>query len=97
MDVKFIEKVPDGGKRFDTVGDGDVVILPAFGASLEEMQLLDDKALHWRPAASAARRPSPYQHADLSAGLPDGPRSPPEAPPLLIPSWSPPPRRASQS
>jgi len=45
MDVKFIEKdgAAEYGKRFDTVGDGDVVILPAFGASLEEMQLLDGK------------------------------------------------------
>jgi len=40
MDVAFIEKT-DGGKRFDTVEEGDVVILPAFGASLEEMQYLD--------------------------------------------------------
>ena len=37
MDVAFIEKT-DTGKRFDTVEEGDVVILPAFGASLEEMQ-----------------------------------------------------------
>jgi len=44
MDIKFIEKTEDG-KRFDTVEDGDVVILPAFGASLEEMQLLDDKGV----------------------------------------------------
>merc|ERR1719163_1722466 len=33
------------GKRFDTVGEGDVVILPAFGASLEEMQYLDNKGV----------------------------------------------------
>ena len=47
MDVKFIEKDANAeyGKRFDTVGDGDVVILPAFGASLEEMQLLDSKGV----------------------------------------------------
>ena len=45
MGVEFLEKDASavGGKRFDHVGDGDVVILPAFGASLEEMQLLDDK------------------------------------------------------
>ena len=43
MDIKFIEKdtAAANGKRFDAVGEGDVVILPAFGASLEEMQLLD--------------------------------------------------------
>lgn len=45
MNVKFIEKV--GGdankKNFQTVSDGDVVILPAFGASFEEMDMLDKK------------------------------------------------------
>jgi len=47
MDVRFLEKdaAAAGGKRFDTVEDGDVVILPAFGASLEEMQLLDAKGV----------------------------------------------------
>lgn len=45
MDIKFIEKDADAayGKRFEAVEDGDVVILPAFGASLEEMQFLDGK------------------------------------------------------
>lgn len=32
-----------GEKDFDSIDDGDVVILPAFGASLEEMQTLDNK------------------------------------------------------
>ena len=46
MDVQFIEKdTSTGSKRFEDVGDGDVVILPAFGASLEEMQLLDEKGV----------------------------------------------------
>ena len=47
MDIQFLEKDTEavGGKRFDAVGDGDVVILPAFGASLEEMQLLDAKGV----------------------------------------------------
>ena len=46
MDVQFIEKdTSTGKKRFEDVGDGDVVILPAFGASLEEMQLLDEKGV----------------------------------------------------
>jgi len=46
-DIKFMEKdaTAVGGKRFDTVGEGDVVILPAFGASLEEMELLDSKGV----------------------------------------------------
>jgi len=42
MDVSFIEVV-DGQKNFAVVGEGDVVILPAFGASVQEMQLLNDK------------------------------------------------------
>ena len=43
MNVKFIEKVGEGKKNFDTIGEGDVVILPAFGASFEEMDMLDKK------------------------------------------------------
>jgi len=43
--IEFIEKLEDGGKRFDTVKNGDVVILPAFGATLEEMELLDNRGV----------------------------------------------------
>jgi 4-hydroxy-3-methylbut-2-en-1-yl diphosphate reductase len=47
MKVEFIEKVPTpsnpNAKNFETVQEGDVVILPAFGASLEEMAYLNDK------------------------------------------------------
>lgn len=42
MAVGFIE-VKDGQKDFSVVGEGDVVILPAFGASVQEMQLLNEK------------------------------------------------------
>jgi 4-hydroxy-3-methylbut-2-enyl diphosphate reductase len=42
MNVAFIE-VCNGQKDFSVVGQGDVVILPAFGASVQEMQLLNDK------------------------------------------------------
>jgi 4-hydroxy-3-methylbut-2-enyl diphosphate reductase len=42
MRVGFIP-VHDGVKDFTVVGDRDVVILPAFGASVQEMQLLNDK------------------------------------------------------
>ena len=45
MGVAFIPKEggADGGKDFSGVGDGDVVILPAFGASIEEMAYFDSK------------------------------------------------------
>jgi 4-hydroxy-3-methylbut-2-enyl diphosphate reductase len=42
MEVGFI-LVIDGNKDFSVVESGDVVILPAFGASVSEMQLLNDK------------------------------------------------------
>lgn len=42
MEVGFIA-VEQGQKDFSVVDRGDVVILPAFGASVQEMQLLDDK------------------------------------------------------
>jgi 4-hydroxy-3-methylbut-2-en-1-yl diphosphate reductase len=42
MEVGFIA-VEKGQKDFSVVDRGDVVILPAFGASVQEMQLLNDK------------------------------------------------------
>ena len=42
MNVGFIEVV-DGEKDFSVVNSGEVVILPAFGASVSEMQLLSDR------------------------------------------------------
>ncbi len=42
MEVKFIA-VENGKKDFSIVDSGDVVILPAFGASVSEMQILNDK------------------------------------------------------
>jgi len=42
MNVGFIELV-NGEKDFTVVEQGDVVILPAFGASVSEMQLLNDR------------------------------------------------------
>ncbi|CAB9525233.1 4-hydroxy-3-methylbut-2-enyl diphosphate reductase [Seminavis robusta] len=45
MNVQFIEKIDGDAARkdFEKVKDGDVVILPAFGASYEEMDMLDKK------------------------------------------------------
>jgi 4-hydroxy-3-methylbut-2-en-1-yl diphosphate reductase len=42
MNVNFIQ-VEDGKKNFDLIDRGNVVILPAFGASVQEMQLLTEK------------------------------------------------------
>lgn len=42
MSVEFIDVI-DGEKDFSGVQNGDVVILPAFGASVQEMQLLNDR------------------------------------------------------
>ena len=42
MNVHFIALI-DGEKDFSGVGIGDVVILPAFGASVQEMQILNDR------------------------------------------------------
>ncbi len=42
MNVHFISLI-EGEKDFSGVGTGDVVILPAFGASVQEMQILNDR------------------------------------------------------
>lgn len=45
MNVLFIA-VEEGVKDFSEVGPGDVVILPAFGATVQEMQLLNERGCH---------------------------------------------------
>ena len=47
MDIKFI-KNDNGVKDFDKVEKGDVVVLPAFGATIQEMQLLDKKYICYK-------------------------------------------------
>ncbi len=42
MDVQFVPVI-NGDKDFSGIGSGDVVILPAFGASVQEMQYLNDQ------------------------------------------------------
>ena len=43
MNVNFIPTDEAGTKDFSSINNRDVVILPAFGASVQEMQLLDQK------------------------------------------------------
>ena len=45
MNVKFIA-AKNGIKDFSLVSNGDVVILPAFGATVQEMKLLHEKGCH---------------------------------------------------
>jgi 4-hydroxy-3-methylbut-2-enyl diphosphate reductase len=45
MNVEFIP-VEEGVKDFSGVAGGDVVILPAFGATVQEMQLLNERGCH---------------------------------------------------
>ena len=45
MNVRFIS-AEKGIKDFSSVGEGDVVILPAFGATVQEMQLLHERGCH---------------------------------------------------
>ncbi|HEY9788414.1 MAG TPA: 4-hydroxy-3-methylbut-2-enyl diphosphate reductase, partial [Candidatus Obscuribacterales bacterium] len=43
MRIDFVPVRADGTKDFSEIGEGEVVILPAFGASVEEMQLLESR------------------------------------------------------
>jgi 4-hydroxy-3-methylbut-2-enyl diphosphate reductase len=44
MKIGFVPILPNGQKDFSQIGEGDVVILPAFGASVQEMQALESKS-----------------------------------------------------
>lgn len=43
MSIDFLPLNKDGTKNLNRVGEGDVVILPAFGASLDEMRFLEER------------------------------------------------------
>merc|ERR1712061_177431 len=44
--MRFVPKGADGEKDFSGIGEGDVVILPAFGASVNEMAFLKGRKTH---------------------------------------------------
>jgi 4-hydroxy-3-methylbut-2-enyl diphosphate reductase len=44
MEVQNIP-IEEGKKQFDVVNKGDVVVLPAFGAAVDEMLVLSDKKI----------------------------------------------------
>jgi 4-hydroxy-3-methylbut-2-en-1-yl diphosphate reductase len=41
--IEFVPIGPDGAKDFSGIGEGDVVILPAFGASVAELEVLSER------------------------------------------------------
>ena len=43
MQIEFLPVTTSGEKDFSGIGDGEVVILPAFGASVQEMARLESK------------------------------------------------------
>ena len=45
MDINIIEDATGAGKDFSGIKGEDVVILPAFGATVQEMQLLNDRGV----------------------------------------------------
>ena len=58
MDINFVGVSKDGNKDFSGVNKGDVVILPAFGASLPEMQVLCESTPASPPPPSPTHPPT---------------------------------------
>lgn len=45
LDIEIFEEDEGAGKDYTRIGEGDVVIFPAFGATVQEMQLFKDKGV----------------------------------------------------
>lgn len=72
MNIGFIPLLPDQRKDFSEIAPGDVVILPAFGASVQEMRLLEsysceivDTTCPW--VSRVWNRVAKYQQSDFTA------------------------------
>lgn len=72
MGMKFVPTVEGGGKDFSGVQKGDVVLLPAFGASIDEMALLKSRNVQivdtTCPWVSKVRKHQEFPH-DVYASL----------------------------
>jgi 4-hydroxy-3-methylbut-2-enyl diphosphate reductase len=72
MSIGFVPLMDDGNKDFSGIAPGDVVILPAFGASVQEMNLLESKSCEivdttcpW--VSRVWNRVAKYEQADFTA------------------------------
>lgn len=72
MDIGFIPVRDEGSKDFSGIKEGDVVILPAFGASVQEMKLLEsrqceivDTTCPW--VSRVWNRVAKYEQSDFTA------------------------------
>jgi len=65
--VNFIVKDEDNNKDFSAIQEGDVVMLPAFGATLDEMKILDAKCEGGRYDVSLGRQGMEYSPYTPSA------------------------------
>lgn len=45
LDIEIFEDDEESSKDYGRIGEGDVVIFPAFGATVQEMQLFKDKGV----------------------------------------------------
>lgn len=83
MDINIIEDASGQGKDFSGIKQEDVVILPAFGASVQEMQLLNERGVQivdttcpWVAKVRARAFPSSSRAAGLYLSCPAWPGPP---------------------
>ncbi|CAI5975016.1 unnamed protein product [Closterium sp. NIES-65] len=89
MGMSFIETRGDGSKDFSVVGDDNVVVLPAFGASLQEVTMFHDRNVQmvdttcpW--VSKVTLLTSPFLPPSFSPPSPTSPPPPPPPPPVPV-------------